>query len=127
MKAESNVIPYFLNGKEDIRSSQFLEDAVSEFDVQGLELDWTCLVWDADFRHQTLGWSQHVFKGSRWLNIGSEEDKNYQKNAYRVLMTRARQGLIICVPEGNPDDPTRLPEFYDSTYNYLKSLGLQEL
>lgn len=127
MKAESNVIPYFLSGKDDIRSSQFLEDAVSEFDVQGLELDWTCLIWDADFRYQDFGWSQHDFKGSRWLNIGSVEDKNYQKNAYRVLLTRARQGLIICIPEGNLDDPTRLPEFYDSTYNYLKSLGLTEL
>lgn len=127
MKAESNVVAYFLNGKDDIRSSQFLEDAVSEFDVQGLELDWTCVIWDADFRYHKDGWRQHDFKGSNWHNINDSDIKLHQKNAYRVLLTRARQGLIICVPKGNPDDPTRLPEFYDSTYNYLLSLGLQEL
>lgn len=56
-----------------------------------------------------------------------DERKMYLKNAYRVLLTRARQGMVIVVPKGNPEDPTRKPEFYDSTYKYLKSIGLEEL
>ena len=111
----------------DIRSSLFLEDAASEFDVQGLELDWTCLVWDGNLRRKNNGWQNFSFTGNRWLNIRSEERKAYQINAYRVLLTRARQGMVICVPEGNPDDATRLPEFYDGTYEYFKQIGLTEI
>ena len=111
----------------DIRSSLFLEDAASEFDVQGLELDWTCLVWDGDLRRKGKVWQNFTFKGNKWQNIRSEESRAYQINAYRVLLTRARQGMVICVPEGNPADATRLPEFYDGTYEYLKQIGLDEI
>lgn len=127
VRCKPDTIHWFLDDITDIRSSLFLEDAASEFDVQGLELDWSCLVWDGDFRWNGSGWNNFSFTGNRWQSIRSEERKNYQINAYRVLLTRARQGMVICVPEGDPEDATRLPEFYDNTYEYLKQIGLDEI
>ena len=127
VRLQPDVEHWFLSDKMDVRSSLFLEDAATEFDIQGLELDWTCLVWDGDFRYTVHGWDHNAFKGSKWNKIRQPQAQLYQLNAYRVLMTRARQGMIICVPCGNPDDHTRLPEFYDSTYNYLKSIGIEEV
>ena len=127
VRCKPDTVHWFLDDITDIRSSQFLEDAASEFDVQGLELDWTCLVWDGDLRRTNGVWQNFSFTGNRWMNIRAEERKAYQINAYRVLLTRARQGMVICVPEGNPEDPTRLPSFYDGTYLYLKQIGLEEL
>ena len=118
---------WFLDDITDIRSSLFLEDAASEFDVQGLELDWTCVVWDGDLRRQEGAWGNYSFVSSKWQNIRAPERKNYQINAYRVLMTRARQGMVLCIPKGNPEDTTRLPEFYDGTFHYFKSVGIPEL
>lgn len=126
VRCQPDTVHWFLDDITDIRSSLFLEDAASEFDVQGLELDWTCLVWDGDLRWQEQGWGNYSFTGNRWMNICSPERKAYQINAYRVLLTRARQGMVLCVPEGNPDDATRLPEFYDGTYEYLKQIGIPE-
>ena len=117
-------------------SSFFLEDAASEFDVQGLELDWTCVVWDGDLRYTPNGWNFFEFNGgNKWNNIKKSDRQAYLINAYRVLLTRARQGIVICVPAGNdritpegfPEDATRLPEFYNGTYEYLKSLGIEEI
>jgi hypothetical protein len=116
-------IHWFLGGKEDVRSSYYLEDVATEFHVQGLELDWACVTWDADFRYSHDAWEHYSFCGSRWNNIRNAGRRNYQKNAYRVLLTRARQGMIIVVPKGDICDPTRKPEFYDSTYQYLKDVG----
>lgn len=127
VRCKPDTVHWFLDDITDIRSSLFLEDAASEFDVQGLELDWTCLVWDGDLRWEKNAWQNFSFTGNKWLNIRSRERKAYQINAYRVLLTRARQGMVICVPEGNPNDATRLPEFYDGTYNYLKQIGLEEI
>ncbi len=127
VRLQPDVEQWFLADKTDVRSSLFLEDVATEFDIQGLELDWTCLVWDGDFRYTPHGWDHNAFRGSRWNKIRNKDAQSYQLNAYRVLMTRARQGMIICVPEGNPDDPTRLPEFYDGTYQYLKSIGIENL
>ena len=127
VRCKPDTVHWFLDDITDIRSSQFLEDAASEFDVQGLELDWTCLVWDGDLRWNNGTWQNFSFTGNRWLNIRQEERKAYQINAYRVLLTRARQGMVICVPEGNPEDATRLPVFYDGTYNYLKQIGVEEI
>ena len=126
VRCKPDTVHWFLDDLTDIRSSLFLEDAASEFDVQGLELDWTCLVWDGDFRWNGNEWTNFSFVGSAWQNIRSPERKAYQLNAYRVLLTRARQGMILCVPTGNPEDATRLPEFYDETYEYLKRIGLHE-
>lgn len=124
VRAPVDPVHWFLGPKTDIRSSTFLEDAATEFQVQGLELDWACLVWDADFRRTTKGWEHWSFIGEGWKRVLKAHRQAYLKNAYRVLLTRARQGLVICVPEGDEGDPTRLPEFYDGTFAYLRSLGL---
>jgi DUF2075 family protein len=113
--------------RHDTRSSLYLEDAATEFQVQGLELDWACVNWDADLRAVGDGWSHHDFRGKRWVNIHNSANRRYLLNAYRVLLTRARQGMVIFVPEGDTSDPTRAPEFYNTTYEYLQSTGLQEL
>jgi len=117
-------VNWFLKPKEDVRSSYYLEDAATEFHVQGLELDWSCVVWDADFRKTQSGWQHFSFTGDRWNRINKSERQTYLKNAYRVLLTRARQGMVIVVPEGDSTDATRAPEFYASTYEYLCELGL---
>lgn len=127
VRLQPDVEQWFLADKTDVRSSLFLEDVATEFDIQGLELDWTCLVWDGDFRYTPQGWDHNAFKGSKWNKIRNKEAQLYQLNAYRVLMTRARQGMVICVPEGNPADPTRLPEFYDGTFLYLEMIGLPKV
>jgi hypothetical protein len=127
VKSPVNPIHWFLHGKEDVRSSYYLEDVATEFDIQGLELDWACITWDADFRYTKKGWEHWSFRGSRWTHINKPESKIYQKNAYRVLLTRARQGMVIVVPSGDSEDPTRNPKFYDQTYEYLKDIGFTEI
>lgn len=127
VRATIDPIHWFLDGKEDIRSSYYLEDVATEFQVQGLELDWACIIWDGDFRRTKNGWMYKSFVGSKWNSIKKDERQVYLKNAYRVLLTRARQGMVIVVPDGDPADPTRKPEIYDPTYAYLKSLGLPEI
>lgn len=123
VKTQINHVNWFLDGKDDVRSSFFLEDVATEFQVQGLELDWACVTWDGDLRFSKEGWRPYSFVGNKWQNIHKEERKKYLINAYRVLLTRARQGMVIVIPEGNSEDHTRQPEFYDSTFNYLKSIG----
>jgi hypothetical protein len=127
VKSPMNPIHWFLAGKDDVRSSYYLEDIATEFHIQGLELDWVCVTWDADFRHSTHGWVHRSFRGNKWQKIHKEERQVYLKNAYRVLLTRARQGMVIVVPPGDLDDPTRKPEYYDPTYDYLKSIGFKVL
>ena len=118
---------WFLNPKEDVRSSYFLEYVATEFHIQGLELDWTCVAWDGNFRFENGDWSYNQFSGDKWKKIRSDEKIIYLKNAYRVLLTRARQGVVIFIPEGDEEDATRNPEFYDGTYQYLKEIGFEEL
>ena len=128
VRCKPDTVHWFLDDINDVRSSLFLEAAASEFDVQGLELDWTCLVWDGDFRYTDGEWDCYEFNGgNRWNRIKKAERQAYQLNAYRVLLTRARQGMVICVPEGTTKDNTRLPEFYDGTYEYLKQMGFEEI
>ncbi|MGC2049499.1 MAG: DUF2075 domain-containing protein [Gallionella sp.] len=127
VKSPMDPVNWFLKGKEDVRSSFYLEDVATEFHVQGLELDWACVTWDADFRYCRDGWSHHSFRGDRWNKINKDERKQYLKNAYRVLLTRARQGMVLVVPEGDADDHTRPAQFYDGTYSYLKGIGFPEI
>jgi hypothetical protein len=124
-----NVDPvhYFLNGASDTRSSLFLEDAATEFQVQGLELDWVCVNWDADLRYSGDGWRHHSFRGERWERVLKPDRQRYLLNTYRVLLTRARQGMVIFVPPGDETDHTRRPEYYDGTFDYLCQLGLPVL
>ncbi len=138
---DENAVHWFLEDKTDTRSSNYLEDAATEIQVQGLELDYACLLWDADMRCENGEWHFYKFNGqTKWneQNGDSEsmqERRKYMLNAYRVLLTRARKGLVICVPEGNAnktvggfwEDTTRIPEYYDGTYTYLKSLGIEEI
>ena len=132
-KDRSSIAPeiWFLNGKDDIRSSYFLEVVASEFETQGLELDFAIVGWDADFRMENGKFKCYSMSNRKtppnWSPIKSENNKRYLKNAYRVLLTRARQGFIIYVPIGDRADATRWPEYYDQTYEYLKSLGLTEI
>ena len=109
VRAPMDPIHWFLDGKDDVRSSYYLEDVATEFHVQGLELDWGCVTWDADFRYARAGWTHKSFLGNKWKNIKDLERQKYQKNAYRVLLTRARQGMVIVVPAGDREDPTRDP------------------
>lgn len=118
---------WFLNGKNDVRSSFHLEETATEFDIQGLELDWTIVCWDADLRFENGDFKHLKFVGTKWQNIKSADNILYLKNAYRVLLTRARQGVVIFVPPGDETDMTAKPEYYDGIYRYLKSLGIKEL
>ena len=138
---DENAVHWFLEDKKDTRSSNYLEDAATEIQVQGLELDYTCLLWDADMRYENGQWHFYRFNGqTKWTEQtgGTENNRElmkYMLNAYRVLLTRARAGMVICVPEGNSrktptgfwEDETRLPEYYNGTYRYLKSLGIEEI
>ncbi len=138
---DENAVHWFLDDKSDVRSSNYLEDAATEIQVQGLELDYTCVLWDADMRCENKEWHYYRFNGqTKWseqlaTTESKQELQKYMLNAYRVLLTRARAGMVICVPKGNPnktlsgfwEDSTRLPEFYDGTYQYLKSLGIEEI
>jgi DUF2075 family protein len=135
-QGDENAVHWFLEDKTDIRSSNYLEDAATEIQVQGLELDFACVLWDADMRCENGQWTYYKFNGkNKWTPERNVESQKYMLNAYRVLLTRARQGIIICVPFGNSnktpegfnEDPTRLPAFYDGTYKYLKSLGIEEI
>lgn len=140
-QGDENAVHWFLEDKNDIRSSNYLEDAATEIQVQGLELDYTCVLWDADLRCENGRWKYYNFNGrTEWREEAGKtesslERRKYMLNAYRVLLTRARIAMVICVPEGNsnktvdgfPEDATRLPEFYNGTYEYLKSTGLVEI
>lgn len=127
VKSPMNPVHWFLNDKDDVRSSFYLEDVATEFHIQGLELDWTCVTWDGDLRYSSGGWKTFSFVGNKWQNIHKEERKKYLINAYRVLLTRARQGMVIVVPEGSSEDHTRRPDFYDENFKCLKSLGIPVL
>ncbi len=118
---------WFLNPPDDPRSSYSLEYAATEFKIQGLEIDWACVAWDADLRYVGTGWQHREFRGDRWTRIAKVRKQRYLKNAYRVLLTRARQGMVIFVPEGDPEDGTRNREFYDGTYRYLLEAGIREI
>lgn len=127
VKSPISPVSWFLEGKDDVRSSFYLEDVATEFHVQGLELDWACVTWDGDLRYSHEGWKTFSFKGNKWQNIHNLERKKYLVNAYRVLLTRARQGMIIVVPKGDMEDHTRKPEYYDTTFHYLLSVGFVEI
>ncbi|CAH0334456.1 hypothetical protein FVB9288_00039 [Flavobacterium sp. CECT 9288] len=127
VKAKINAPIWFLNDKDDIRSSYFLEEVATEFDIQGLELDWTCVAWDGDLFYDNNQWNYRKFKGTKWQNINSNDITNYLINSYRVLLTRARQGMVIYIPFGNNEDITRPTYMYDGTFDFFKSLGIEEI
>jgi len=127
VKADVDAPNWFLNPRHDVRASYYLEDPATEFDIQGLELDWVGMCWDADFRRVGDRWSFHDFLGSSWRNVHDPKRQTYLANAYRVLLTRARQGMVVYVPEGDPVDKTRPQHFYDGIADFLKACGIPEL
>ena len=130
VKYSPNFVHWFLEDSQDIRSSDTLEDALTEFEVQGLEIDWACVAWDADLRlsEDKRTWEHFQLRGGgKWQNINKPVNQEYQINAYRVLLTRARQGIAVLIPEGDDTDTTRKREWYDRTYNYLKGIGIPEI
>ena len=127
VKNEISAPNWFLNNSQDIRSSYFLEEVATEFDIQGLEIDWACVAWGGNFYFSNSEWKYQNFKGTKWQNINNDMDKEYLKNTYRVLLTRARQGMVIFVPESSVLDHTRPKAFYEKTYEYLKQIGIQEI
>jgi DUF2075 family protein len=127
VKAKVDPPLWFLAPGEDVRSSDALEDAATEFEVQGLELDWTCVCWDGNLRRTASGWETMTFRGSAWQRVSDQQRQRYIANAYRVLLTRARQGMVIYVPPGDYADHTRLPPLYHAIYAYLRDCGIPEL
>jgi len=126
VRFEINPIHWFLNGSADVRSSFYMEDPATEFQVQGLELDWVCMTWDADLRlSASRQWNYHSFRGDKWTNVHKSDTRQYLLNAYRVLLTRARQGMAIFVPPGDEADHTRKPAYYNHTFEFLKEIGLE--
>ena len=126
VRVDVNPIHWFLNGSDDTRSSYYLEDIATEFQIQGLELDWICVAWDGDLRFDGHGWQYHSFRGNAWTVVHKSDRQHYLLNAYRVLLTRARQGMVIFVPQSDDSDQTRAPEFYDKTYAYLSEIGINQ-
>ena len=126
VKAKIEPEKWFLADPDDVRSSDALEDAGTEFDVQGLELDWVCLCWDANMRRVNNSWQALQFKGTRWQAVNDKARQAYVANSYRVLLTRARQGMVVFVPEGSTEDRTRPPEFYNAIYVFLMRCGFSE-
>ncbi|WP_035595462.1 DUF2075 domain-containing protein [Hyphomonas polymorpha] len=124
VRAKIDPANWFLNGPDDVRSAFYLEEVATEFDVQGLEVDWACVSWDGDLRYQKDAWTAHAFKGTNWQKVNAPERQTYLRNAYRVILTRARQGMVIFVPEGEALDRTRPPAFYDQTFQFLQACGL---
>lgn len=122
-------IEWFLNDENDVRSSNHLEIPATEFNIQGLEIDYSIVAWDANLRYNENEFEYWKFEGTVWKKIKEDNtlERNYLLNAYRVLLTRARRGMVIFVPEGDDEDVTRLNEYYDGTYEYLKSIGIKEL
>ncbi|MBV9265002.1 MAG: DUF2075 domain-containing protein [Acidobacteriaceae bacterium] len=127
IKAEIEPVNWFLNDNMDVRSSYYLEDVASEFAIQGLELDWVGVCWDGDFHHDGTEWIHQAFKGTKWQSVNDRARKTYLKNAYRVLLTRARQGMVIFVPTADYVDHTRPPRYYDGTFRFLQSCGIPQL
>jgi hypothetical protein len=127
VRATIDPVHWFLHDKSDVRSSYYLEDVATEFQVQGLELDWACVVWDGDLRVRDGDWDYFNFVGKRWQRVLKDERQRYLLNAYRVLLTRARQGMVVVVPEGDLDDPTRSVDFYDPAYELLVEAGIPSI
>jgi len=123
---ESDIATWMLASTGDVRSSSGLEVVQNQFQVQGLELEYCIVCWDADLRRETNAWKPFKFRGAGWQNDSAEE---VVKNSYRVLRTRARKGMVIFVPRGDASgrDETRRPEFYDGIARFLEECGAQGL
>jgi len=113
------------NGRD---SSNSLTFSASEFNIQGLELDWGLLGWDMDMYYFKGKWNQQKMLTPKRFCESSDIVKKHILNTYRVLLTRARKGLIIYIPKTNDfEDPFNVSSYFDSTYEYLKSCGIKDI
>ena len=126
VELKPSIADWMLAPSSDVRSSNALETVQNQFQVQGLELDFCVVCWDADLRRESDKWASYKISGSKWQKDALLE---VAKNSYRVLLTRARKGMIIFVPQGdqNGEDETRLPTFYDEIWKFLIKCGAKEL
>ncbi len=124
--ADLAVEKWLLKPPGDVRSSYYLETPATEFAIQGLELDWTGVCWGGDLYPDHGQWIPRRFLGNRWVTVRNERTQDFIVNKYRVLLTRAREGMIIWVPEGDRQDHSRPPKIYDAIYNYLQTCGIPE-
>ena len=120
---------WFLAPPDDSRSSFALEVAASEFECQGLELDWVGMCWGGDLTpvEDSQSWEYRRFRGAGWQNVHRDAERAYVRNRYRVLLTRARRGMVIWVPIGSEVDPTRDPGRFDRVHASLLAAGLPPL
>lgn len=122
-----DVAKWFLQPPEDVRSSNFLELAITEFGVQGLEVDWAGLAWGGDLTRVGAAWRIRSFRGSRWAAVSNASEREFVINRYRVLLTRAREGLVIWLPPGDPEDKSRDPRLYQEVFDYLSACGVRSI
>ncbi len=127
VRAKIDPPTWFLADDSDVRSSFALEDVATEFDIQGLELDWVGMCWDGNFRREQNKWKCYSFRGTRWERMSDPTRAAYLANSYRVLLTRARQGMVIYLPLGSEIDATRKSSFYDETHAFLSDCGIKEI
>ena len=125
VRTELDVENWFLNDNNDVRSSHYLETPATEFGIQGLELDWTAVCWDLDLVPAVGAWCVQAFKGTKWQQVHEPTRRKYVINKYRVLLTRAREGFVIWVPEGDPADWTRPSDKYDAIARHLVACGIR--
>jgi hypothetical protein len=118
---------WFLQPPDDVRSSNFLELAITEFGVQGLEVDWACIAWGGDLTRQADTWRTRSFRGSRWATVSDSEEREFVLNRYRVLLTRAREGIVIWIPPGDAEDQSRDPRLYQGVFDYLSGCGVRSI
>jgi hypothetical protein len=120
-------VDWFLGDPDDVRSSYRLEVAATEFECQGLELDFACLCWAGDMVVVRGLWQPRRFSGNRWMPVRNAANRGYALNKYRVLLTRAREGLLIWVPKGSMTDITRNPSELDEVARCLVAAGAVEI
>ena len=109
----------------DVRCSSILEVAATQFEIQGLELDWIGLCWGEDLVWSEGSWKTYRFTNKTWRENHNAVKHAYMLNGYRVLLTRARQGMIIYVPEPTSEDQSRLHNELNHTAEFLIACGAE--
>ena len=122
-----NMLDWLLRMEHDVRSASYLERAANERKIQGMELDWSCVCWGADLRHDATGWHYLKFAGNAWENIEDDQEKTFLLNRYRILLSRAKNGMVIWVPPGDEFDKSTLPRFYNGVAEFMQNCGIPKL
>jgi hypothetical protein len=118
---------WFLAKPGDTRSASMLEVAATEFECQGLELDWVGVAWGGDLMFDVTGWRTRRFAGTKWLSVETQVGRRFILNKYRVLLTRARRGMVLWIPPGSATDSTLAAKHFDATAEFLGACGIPHL